>query len=111
MTEGTKRDRSRKFAGAKKPQASPAHDSAVTVHTTPSETASSSPPAKVETKTARVITLLQRQEGASLGDLIAETGWQPHTTRAAMTGLRKKGHVINSEKVDGVRRYRVGAPQ
>ena len=32
-------------------------------------------------------------------------------TRAAMTGLRKKGYVIDSDKVDGVRTYRGVAPQ
>jgi len=66
---------------------------------------SSAPAAKAESKTSRVIALLQRQQGANLNELVAETGWQPHTTRAALTGLRKKGHVINSEKVDGARRY------
>lgn len=66
---------------------------------------------KAESKVARVIALLQRQQGASLGELVAETGWQPHTTRASLTGLRKKGHAISSDKVDGVRRYRAGAAQ
>lgn len=62
-------------------------------------------------KTARVITLLQRQDGASLDELVAETGWQRHTTRAALTGLRKKGYVIASERVNDVRRYRAAAPK
>jgi hypothetical protein len=26
-----------------------------------------------------------------------------------LTGLRKKGHVIDSDKVDGVRRYRISS--
>lgn len=30
--------------------------------------------------------------GASLDELAGATGWLPHTTRAALTGLRKKGH-------------------
>jgi len=64
------------------------------------------------TKTAAVIALLDRPEGASLADLIAATGWLPHTTRAALTGLRKKGHAVTSEKVDGARRYRLfGTPE
>ncbi len=31
---------------------------------------------------------------ATLDALIEATGWLPHTTRAALTGLRKKGYVI-----------------
>ena len=43
--------------------------------------------------------------------MIAATGWLPHTTRAALTGLRKKGYAIDSDKVDGIRTYRAVAPQ
>jgi len=28
-------------------------------------------------------------------------------TRAALTGLKKKGHMLISEKTDGIRRYRI----
>jgi hypothetical protein len=56
-----------------------------------------------------VLDLLRRPEGATLDDLVAATSWLPHTTRAALTGLKKKGHVISSEKRDGVRRYRIVA--
>jgi hypothetical protein len=45
-------------------------------------------------KKALVIALLSREEGATLGDLTEATGWLPHTTRAAMTGLRKRGFAI-----------------
>jgi hypothetical protein len=55
--------------------------------------------------------LLVRDEGATLDQMIAATGWLPHTTRAAMTGLRKKGYVIDSDKVDGIRTYRAVAPR
>ena len=37
----------------------------------------------------------------------AATGWLPHTTRAALTGLKKKGHADTSTKADGVRTYRL----
>jgi hypothetical protein len=43
------------------------------------------------TKVAAVIGLLSRAGGASIDDLIVATGWLPHTTRAALTGLRKRG--------------------
>ena len=58
-------------------------------------------------KTSAVLALLQRKEGATLPELIAATSWLPHTTRAALTGLRKKGHVVDRRKVDGVTCYRI----
>ena len=51
-------------------------------------------------KGAALLSLLQRAEGASLDEMIERTGWQGHTVRAAMTGLRKKGHVIG-KRVSG----------
>jgi hypothetical protein len=38
--------------------------------------------------------MLSKEQGASLGDMMAATGWLPHTTRAALTGLRKRGLAI-----------------
>ena len=58
-------------------------------------------------KSDLIIGLLQRTGGATLDELVAATGWLPHTTRAALTGLKKKGHQVLSEKADGVRRYRI----
>ena len=58
-------------------------------------------------KSDLVIGLLQRPDGAALKEMVAATDWLPHTTRAALTGLKKKGHQLTSEKADGVRRYRI----
>ena len=68
---------------------------------------------KRPTKAETVLTLLRRAEGATLDELVAAIGWLPHTTRTAMTGLRKKGHQITRTKVDGVSRYTAveAAPQ
>lgn len=67
-------------------------------------------PAKRPSKSWLVLTLLQRPEGATLDQLVAATGWLPHTTRAALTGLKKKGHTITSEKpANGPLIYRIGA--
>lgn len=64
--------------------------------------------AKRESKADLVLGLLNRPEGATIDQLIAATGWLPHTTRAALTGLKKKGHVVTSEKLEGQGRvYRV----
>ena len=59
------------------------------------------------TKSEQIVTMLSRTEGATLDELIESTGWLPHTTRAALTGLRKKGHIVASDKLDGIRRYRI----
>ena len=64
---------------------------------------------KKGTKASQVLAMLQRATGATLDELVAATDWLPHTTRAALTGLRKKGHVVISEKVEGQRRYRIAA--
>jgi hypothetical protein len=60
-------------------------------------------------KTAAVIALLARADGATLRELIEATGWLPHTTRAALTGIRKKGHEITRGKREGVTCYRIVA--
>jgi Protein of unknown function (DUF3489) len=63
-------------------------------------------PKPAESKREQLIKLLERDSGATLDEIITLTGWLPHTTRAALTGLRKKDHVITSDKVDSVRTYR-----
>jgi hypothetical protein len=46
------------------------------------------------TKIAGVIELLQGNDGVTLAELVANTGWLPHTARAALTGLRKRGYAV-----------------
>ena len=65
--------------------------------------------ARPTSKIGTVLSLLQRDEGATLDEMVAATGWLPHTTRAALTGLKKKGHVIAKSKRDEVTCYTVGA--
>ena len=65
-------------------------------------------PTKRESKVDQVLGLLKRPEGATIVQMVAATGWLPHTTRAALTGIKKKGHVVTSEKLEGEGRvYRV----
>jgi hypothetical protein len=52
------------------------------------------------TKLARVLESLQRDCGATLAELIAATDWLPHTTRAALTGLRKRGYAVTIDRSD-----------
>ena len=63
------------------------------------------------TKGNRLAALLVRDEGATIDQMIAATGWLPHTVRAALTGLKKIGYAIDSDKIDGLRTYRAVAPQ
>jgi hypothetical protein len=56
-------------------------------------------------KQGKVLQMLERKEGASLDELVEATGWLPHTTRAALTGIRKRGVTLDKSKVDGVTRY------
>lgn len=62
---------------------------------------------KAPTKIALVLTLLARADGTPVSELMAATGWLPHTLRAAITGLRKKGHSIQRIKRDGMTCYRI----
>jgi len=61
---------------------------------------------KPGTKRALVIDLLSKPKGATIADLQKATGWLPHTVRAALTGLRKRGHSIDRKKgEDGISVY------
>lgn len=72
---------------------------------TKTKAASSNPPRS--TKIGTVIELLRRSGGATLGELTEATGWQPHSTRAVLTGLRKKGHAIAKSKRGDATCYRI----
>lgn len=63
--------------------------------------------AKGLTKATMVLALLERPDGATLPELIEATGWLPHTTRAALTGIRKKGHDVERSKRGDVTCYRI----
>ena len=65
------------------------------------------PASPAPTKASQVLALLRRAEGATLAELVAATGWLPHTTRAALTGLRKKGHVLAKSKRGEATCYRI----
>lgn len=70
--------------------------------------APSSEPAR-QTKQALVLAMLRSEQGATLAQMVDATGWQPHTVRAALTGLRKKDHTIIKDKLKGTTRYTIAA--
>ena len=66
-----------------------------------------SPAPRATSKIASVVALLERTEGATLAEMVELTGWLPHTTRAALTGLKKKGHAISKDTRGDVTCYRI----
>ena len=55
--------------------------------------------------------LLSREEGVTIDDLMEATGWLPHTTRAALSGLRKSGMAVERSRAAGAESsvYRIQA--
>ena len=103
LTKGSKPKR--RMARSADAESEAQADSAAIADTSTKPAPSKPNKAPLITKSASVIALLQRDEGATLPELIAATGWLPHTTRAALTGLKKKGHVIVRDKRGDVTCY------
>ncbi len=62
------------------------------------------------TKQSKIITLLQRQKGATVAELSKITGWQDHSIRGFMSGTLKKRmglDVVSEKNGRGTRRYRI----
>lgn len=80
------------------PSAKPAQDNAPEA-----EAASKARTPRPGTKQALLIDMLRAEEGATIDEIVAATGWLPHTARGAMSGALKKklGLEIMSEKVEG----------
>ena len=61
-------------------------------------------------KKATILALLQSPEGAAIDDLMTATGWQVHSVRAALTGLRKEGkELVRAKNAAGITHYRLAA--
>jgi hypothetical protein len=68
------------------------HEDGDTTNGDPSKSFEGAPTTpRTGSKLADVIALLRQHQGATIDELIAATNWLPHTTRAALTGLRKAG--------------------
>ena len=67
-------------------------------------------PVRAGTKQATLIDMLRRPAGATIAQMGAKSGWQPHSVRAALTGLRKRGIAVTRAKDDTETTiYRIGA--
>ena len=60
-------------------------------------------------KNDQVLAMLRRPGGATLTEMVSATGRLPHSTRAALTGLRKKGHPIVRGKREETTCYSIEA--
>ena len=63
-------------------------------------------------KGARIIELLRRNEGATLGDLTKATGWQPHSVRGFLSAQvsKKLGlKLASTKREDGQRVYQIAS--
>ena len=72
--------------------------------------AQAKPRTRDNSKQAEVIRMLQRPEGATIGQICTATGWQAHTVRGTFAGAFKKklGLTIVSDKPQGGERvYRI----
>lgn len=106
MTDTTKPKRTRRFARTPNTDAKPERVTALQpADAVPAPTAE--PATRPVSKTARIVTLMQRKQGATLEELIDATNWLPHTTRAALTGLKRKGHMVERRVIDGASHYTI----
>ncbi len=74
--------------------------------------AAAKPPAapRPAAKSAIVTKLLGRARGATVAEMQQATGWQPHSVRAFLSGLRKAGRtLVKEERKTGETSYRLGA--
>jgi Protein of unknown function (DUF3489) len=62
-------------------------------------------------KTAQVVAMLQRKNGATISEIMEKMGWQAHTVRGFMAGaLKGAGYEVESFKPEGGERtYRISA--
>ncbi len=71
----------------------------------PADSSERRPPRK-DTKQATVLALLRRPERASGPQMVAATGWAPHTVRGFLAGLAKRD--ITVEVLERVRQVQGG---
>ena len=63
-----------------------------------------------KTKSAAVTRMLNRAKGATIVEIETATGWQPHSCRAFLSGIRKTGATLTKEeRPDGKTAFRITA--
>ena len=56
---------------------------------------------RVGSKQAKLVGMLSRKTGVTIAKASEALGWQTHTTRATLTGLKKRGYIIERQDRDG----------
>lgn len=80
---------------------------AISAIPTPNPKLAAQPSPKPPTKRALALELLRREDGATLTELMAATGWQAHSVRAVLTGLRKSEIVLEKSIRNGATCYQI----
>ena len=92
--------------GARKParKAKPAKNTAR------AKKAAAKPKADRTNKKAEVIAMMKRAKGATLAEIMKETGWQPHTVRGfvSILGSTRGEKIESSKNPAGERTYKIG---
>lgn len=65
------------------------------------------PPRRPTGKLGKVLQVISGETGATLAEITTLTGWLPHTARAAVTGLRKRGFDVALIQQSGRKAYRL----
>lgn len=65
------------------------------------------PPRRPTGKLGEVLQVISAEAGATLAEITTLTGWLPHTARAAVTGLRKRGFDVALIQQNGRKAYRL----
>ncbi len=106
--EATQASRSDRKSGSRSPSHRQGDDSKNSASTPPPPNATVP---RAGSKQALVTEMLSANGGATLDALVKATGWLPHTTRAALTGLRKRGFSIEGHaRREKHRMYRIASP-
>jgi hypothetical protein len=84
-------------------------DAPAVVEATAEQGTREAPPRHPTGKLGEVLQAISAEAGATLAEITTLTGWLPHTARAAVTGLRKRGFGVALIQQNGRKAYRLTA--